>query len=109
MSDERAPKLDAGKPRLDLIAPDMLRAVGRVMAFGAKKYAAWSWTKGKEWSKDYAAAMRHITSWAGGEDLDPESGEPHLAHAICDITFLLVSQLRGLGTDDRMKFSKESA
>ncbi len=79
--------------------------MGRVMAFGAKKYAAWSWSDGKAWSKDYAAVMRHLTYWANGEDVDPESGESHLAHAACDTMFLLVSQLRGLGTDDRKKFA----
>ncbi len=100
-----APKLDTGKARLDLLAPDFLHAMGRVMAFGAKKYAAWSWSDGKAWSKDYAAVLRHMTYWANGEDLDPESGESHLAHAASDIMFLLVSQLRGLGTDDRKKFA----
>jgi hypothetical protein len=98
---EKAPKLDAGKPRLDLIHPHFLFALGRVMAFGAKKYAAWSWTRGKEWSKDHGAALRHIAAWYGGEDVDPESGEPHLAHACCDLMFLLVSQAFRLGTDDR--------
>ena len=36
-----------------------------------------------------------------GEDLDPESKLPHLAHAICCFLMLLESQLNEYGTDDR--------
>lgn len=102
MSDDtKAPKKDDGKPPLNLLAPQFLVAVAEVLAFGAKKYASWSWTKGKEWGRDYAAAQRHLNAWWDGQDLDPETGLSHLAHAACDIMFLLVSQARGLGTDDR--------
>jgi hypothetical protein len=104
-----APKFDAGKLPLSLVPTDMLRAVARVLAFGAKKYKAWSWTAGKDWSRDYDAAMRHMVDWHDGIDLDPESGEPHLAHALCDLSFLLVSTLRGLGKDDRPIYGQASA
>lgn len=109
MSAAAAPKLDNGKAPLHLIAPDFKFGLARVLAFGAKKYSAWSWTKGKEWSRDLAAIHRHLDQWAGGEDLDPETGESHLLHAGCDIMFLFVSWLRGLGTDDRHKFSVATA
>ncbi len=105
MSDDVAPKFDGWKPRVDLVVPAFIMALGRVLAFGAKKYGAWTWSKGKLWSQDYGAALRHLLAWAEGEDLDPESGEPHLAHAATDIMLLLISQLRGLGTDDRHKFA----
>lgn len=100
-----APKFDGGKRPVNLVAPDFIFAVSDVLAFGAAKYAAWSWSEGKPWSKDLAATQRHLLSWASGEDCDPESGLSHLAHAACDIMFLIVSQLHGLGTDDRKKFT----
>ena len=96
-----APKADDGKPRLDLVAPDLLDALGRVLEFGARKYDAWSWMRGKAWSRDYAAVLRHLNAWWGGEDFDPESALPQLWHAATDLMFLVASQKRGLGTDDR--------
>lgn len=100
-----APKLDAGKPPVHLVAPDFIVGIARVLAFGAKKYSAWSWSDGKPWSKDLSAVMRHVLDWANGQDADPETGLSPLLHAACDLMFLYVSQLRGLGTDDRKKFA----
>lgn len=104
-----APKFDGGKAPLNLVTPDFITAVAEVLAFGAAKYEAWSWAEGKAWSRDHAAALRHMMAWANGEDLDTESGLPHLAHAACDLMFLITSQRRGLGTDDRHKFASIEA
>lgn len=78
-------------------------SVAAVLGFGAEKYAADNWRKGMEWRRLYGAALRHLMAWERGEDLDPESGLPHLAHAGCCILFLLSYQLVGGGTDDRVK------
>lgn len=99
-----APKYDGGKPRVDLVAPDFILAIADVLRFGAAKYKAWSWANGKEWSRDYGAILRHLMAWYAGEDTDPESGLSHLAHAATDLMFLLVSQRRALGADDRPVF-----
>lgn len=37
----------------------------------------------------FAAAMRHLTQWQSGKILDEESGQHHLAHAACNLLFLL--------------------
>jgi hypothetical protein len=37
----------------------------------------------------YAAALRHLPAWRGGEELDPESGLTHLAHALANAAFLM--------------------
>ena len=76
-------KHDQQKPRFSLIPLNTLQAVIRVMELGAAKYGADNWKKCTEPIRYYDAAMRHITAFAGGERLDDESKESHLAHAIC--------------------------
>ena len=77
--------------------------VADVLRFGAAKYSDANWRKGRLWSKDLGAALRHIFLWMSGEDRDPESGCNHLAHAVCDLLFLLEFQRFSIGTDDRPK------
>jgi hypothetical protein len=96
-------KHDDGKPLLALLPFEALEAVGRVMTFGAKKYAANNWRGGFAWTRLVSSSLRHIFSWVKGEDLDPESGESHLAHAACCILFLLTFVLTKTGEDDRYK------
>ncbi len=95
-------KLDAGKARVDLLPTRPLLAVASVLAFGAEKYTAHGWRRGILYSRCYAAVLRHLWSWWRGENLDPESGLPHLAHAACALLFLLeYSQSPGSTLDDR--------
>lgn len=83
-------KADAGKLRWDLMPWGQLRHVASVMTFGAKKYGTWNWTKVPAARERYfSAAQRHMVAWIGGEKKDPESGLPHLAHAICCLLFLM--------------------
>lgn len=83
-------KLDAGKPRWDLIPFGAMADVVDVLTYGAKKYAPENWRKVADWKPRYlAAALRHLVAWHGGERKDAESGLPHLAHAACCVLFLL--------------------
>ena len=81
-------KHDLGKNPLDLLPFGALEDVGRVLEFGARKYSAWNWSKGMMYSRLIAAALRHIFSFAKGEDKDPETGISHIAHALCCLLFL---------------------
>lgn len=87
--------------RFDLIPVNPLTQLAELYGRGAEKYAAHNWAGGYEWSKSYAAAMRHITQFWGGEDYDSETGAPHLASAI----FHCMSIIEFMGThpefDDR--------
>lgn len=56
--------------RFDLIPVDPLWALAEHYGKGAKKYADRQWEKGYEWHKSYAAMMRHLQLWWGGEDYD---------------------------------------
>lgn len=94
-------KHDSGKNRVDLLPPEALEEIGLVLAFGARKYADENWREGADWSRYYGAALRHLFAWKRGEDVDPETGLSHLAHASCCLMFLITSQQLELGTDDR--------
>lgn len=94
-------KFDAGKAPWHLLPWDAIRCIVLVLAFGARKYAERNWEHGMDWSRPFAALMRHLTAWWEGEKADPETGYSHLWHAGCCILFLIVYELRGLGRDDR--------
>jgi hypothetical protein len=89
--------------RYDLIPVEALSTVARLYGEGAKKYSEHNWRKGYEWSKSYSALNRHLNEFWKGVDLDPETGEPHLAavifHALALITFMQEQP----GFDDRYK------
>jgi len=81
---------------------EALRAVGRVMRGGAEKYGAYNWREDRiTASTYYDAAMRHLMAWWDGEDLDPESGEPHLAHVMACCAILLDGREQDTLNDDR--------
>ena len=82
-------KDDKEKNRLDLIEPEFIEGVGRVLTFGANKYEPNNWQKVED-AEDryYAAALRHLMAWRKGEKTDPESGISHLYHVACNIMFL---------------------
>lgn len=82
-------KDDQEKNRLDLIEPEFIEGVGKVLTFGADKYEPNNWQKVDDAeNRYYAAAMRHLMAWRKGEKTDPESGISHLYHVACNIMFL---------------------
>lgn len=83
-------KNDGGKTRWDLLPFGGIRQIASVLTFGAEKYAPEQWQRVPDARRRYfAAMMRHIDAWWGGEIVDPESGHHHLAHAGCCLLFLL--------------------
>jgi hypothetical protein len=87
-------KFDAAKPDWALVQWRALESYVRVLTFGARKYAPDNWRKVPDRDRRYlAAALRHIAAHARGEQLDSETGEPHLAHAICCLAFIVEEAL----------------
>lgn len=81
-------KYDQEKPRMDLLDADALEGLAKVLTFGANKYAAHNWRKGVSNSRLIAALMRHLFAISRGEEIDPESGLPHIDHLGCCWMFL---------------------
>ncbi len=94
-------KLDKGKPPISLINRRALEEEAQVMAFGATKYAAHNWRKGIASSRLLDAALRHILAYADGENVDPETGLSHLAHARCCLAFQIELEHSHPELDDR--------
>lgn len=88
--------------RLDLVPPKPLLELARVYGMGAEKYSDTNYINGYEFRKSIGALERHVQLFKDGEDLDVESGLPHLAHASWHCFTLQVFQVEGLGEDDRL-------
>lgn len=69
---------DVPPARYDRIPYEPLAALARHYRAGAAKYAAHNWAAGYEWSKPFAALLRHLLAFWNGEDIDAETGSPHI-------------------------------
>lgn len=95
MTDGR--KHDQGKARWDLLDFQQVEAVVRVLTAGADKYGDHNWRNVEPFEHRYfSAAMRHLVAYRTGQSVDPETGEPHLAHAICNLLFLMTGANHGV-------------
>ena len=100
-------KYDKEKPRMDLLDADFLEGVAEVLTFGAQKYAVHNWRGGIEVSRLIASSYRHLGAINRGEDIDPESGKPHVWHLGCCIMFLSSMLHTRPDLDDRWKSSNK--
>lgn len=79
------------KPRLGLVSPYLIEAVGKVRTYGSlEKYRdteKWR-TVPAEYYRD--AMMRHLVAYMKDpQAIDQESGLPHLWHLACNVNFLI--------------------
>ena len=84
-------KFDGKKNRIELIEPEFIEGLGRILSFGADKYEANNWMKAsskEDQDRIYGALQRHLLAYKKGEKLDSETGESHLYHACCNLMFL---------------------
>jgi hypothetical protein len=101
---EGAKKFDTEKTQHELLSDLAIEELAKVLTFGAKKYAADNWRKGMAWRRLIGAARRHLAAFSRGEDVDPESGLSHVAHAMCCLMFLEEYRQAANGTDDRWRY-----
>lgn len=102
---EAMKKFDNGKDNLALLSNLPLKElleVSKVIEFGAKKYGRNNWKRGTSWLRVSSALLRHIFAFLAGENNDNETGISHLAHAMCNLLFLLYYVNNTVGEDDRL-------
>ena len=93
-------KHDDGKLPYYLLPFDAVDEVVAVLRHGAKKYGDRNWEGGMDWSRLLGASLRHLSSYSQGQRVDPETHLYALAHAICNLLFLLAYEKRMVGNDD---------
>lgn len=76
--------------RLDLLPPQAILAVGKVLMKGIKKYPKDNWRKISV-DEHLNHAMIHLTAHFAGD-----TSEPHLDHAACRILFALEVSITGV-------------
>ncbi len=99
-------KHDSDKDPVELLDPLALEGIAKVLAFGAKKYAKHNWRGGLSYTRLIGAALRHTFALLKGEDVDPESGLPHVDHLGCCWMFLSNQMKTRPDMDDRWKETK---
>jgi hypothetical protein len=88
--------------QLAWLPPDAMLALGEVAGHGSEKYTPHNFRLGYNFSLSLNALYRHALAFQGGEDLDPDSGLPHMAHAAWHALNLVQSQKDyGIRFDDR--------
>ncbi len=92
----------AAKTPLALIPPVAADATAKVHQFGAERYGPWNWRENKVPLMTYLHAMRrHLDAVLDGQDLDPDSGLPHVAHVAASCNIIMDAAAFGTLVDDR--------
>ena len=79
---------DPSKLQPTLIPPQFIAGVAQVLQHGAKKYSRGNWMRGMSFSSILDAIQTHLLAIQRGEDLDLDSGLPHIYHVGCNLAFL---------------------
>jgi len=87
---------------MHLVPPASIAYEAMAMAEGARKYGAYNWRENDVEVMTYVgAAMRHLGQWVDGEEIDSDSGKPHLAHAKACLGILIDATENGNAIDNR--------
>jgi hypothetical protein len=77
-------KMAEHKPKISLVPKEGIEGLARIYEYGLEKYQKNSWRK---FTPEQAleclpdAGLRHLLSFCDGEEIDPDSGLPHLLQA----------------------------
>lgn len=102
MTDNPKDRIGRTKPGMSAVPANVLAEIGAAMQKGAAKYGRHNWRRaGVAASVYYDAALRHLFQWWEGEDIDPDSGLPHVVQAVAGLIVLRDAVSRGMVKDDR--------
>lgn len=94
--------IGASKVLFSALPCPVLAEMALGMTEGAIKYRRHNYRHiGVRASIYYDAALRHIMAWWEGEDIDPDSGLPHVVKAMTSLLVLRDAMIRGKMYDDR--------
>jgi hypothetical protein len=84
-------KSDKGKIRPSLVYYSFIKEICKVREYGIAKYGdKEDWRNTENYRERYIEAIfRHMYAYVDGEENEVESSLKHLAHAACDIMFLI--------------------
>ncbi len=84
---KKALRYNQGKSRWSLVHFKSLDPMVRVLMYGADKYAPDNWKHGLDRKEILDSMMRHLGALIDGQEVDPESGEHHIGHIMCNCMF----------------------
>lgn len=84
----KAIKYDSGKSMIDLVIPEFIEDIAKVLTFGAQKYEPYNWQNNLKRERMLSALYRHLLAYHKGEKYDKETGLNHLAHVAVNAMFL---------------------
>lgn len=91
-----------GKVPLEYLESALETPLAHVMKHGADKYGRRNYRDTPCKISTYVGAIRrHTLAWQQGEDIDPDSGQPHLAHIAACCAVMLGAEEAGTRVDDR--------
>ena len=105
----KAKRYNKGKPQLSYLLDTPLanNELAKVFEEGAKKYERDNWKLGLENDKLMDSALRHLQAYAGGEEVDTETGCHHLAHVDWNVKVLLEQVLASKAEPQRRKLCSD--
>lgn len=102
-------RYNSGKPEFSQLDPQFILDLAALMTKCAEKYEKWNWAKGQEYLTPLDSMFRHLAAFTAGEDIDPESGHPHMQHIAANC--MIIERSRKIGDpelDNRFNgFKKE--
>jgi len=84
---EKSLRYNEEKLKWSLVHFKSLVPLVKVLMFGAKKYSPDNWKKGLDEKEILESISRHLFALIDGEENDPESGESHIGHIMCNAMF----------------------
>jgi len=106
--EEKAIRFNKEKRQWTLVDFKTVEGMVEVLEFGTKKYAANNWKKGLKTTEISESLMRHLFAYLEGEDIDEESGLPHVDHIQCNAMFLAYTHKFKPEFDTRYKDSSKN-